>query len=643
MQHDVRHARLSRRALLAGITGSAAAAILAACGGNATPTTAPAAQPTAAGGAAPTTAASSAVATRPAGSAVTGTTAAPTAAVGSAPVGTTAAGTTTTGTAAAGPAGAVYSPQGTKSPNFAATQVLRVSLDGDPKTLDPAVAQYSTDIAIVHLLYDALYSFDESGTLIPRAALAVPTVQNGGISSDGKTYTIKLRPGQKFSDGSPVTAQDYVYAAKRFISPATASNYASFASDIAGYDALYSKENASKSAAELQPLLDKLGVSAKDDTTVVFQLANAQPVFPQILGLWGFIPLKQSVTAASPDWWQDPKNHITNGAWTLASFTSNQSLTLRPNPNYTGEKPYLTEVQVKIIKDSAQLWNAYQSNELDLIRVPTGNRQQVLSDPSFKEQIIRGPNLTTFALSYNNKRAPFDRVEVRKAFATAIDREAFVRDVLKGVGRPTTSWVAPGEPGYNETIGQQYKFDAAKAKQILASAGIDPKSLQVKVTFVNAGDGPTIAQFFQAQLRQNLGVELQLDPQESKVYKQLVSDKKDYQMTTGGWGADYPDPQNWLPELFGTTGSNNNYQYSNPKVDALFKQAATELDNAKRLALYDQAQKIIVDDDAAIGPLYNSETFAVRKPTLAGVVRNPMDSYYPGDQHAFRGLQFTTK
>jgi oligopeptide transport system substrate-binding protein len=113
-------------------------------------------------------------------------------------------------------------------------------------------------------------------------------------------------------------------------------------------------------------------------------------------------------------------------------------------------KAYLRQADFKIIKDSAQVWNAYQNNELDLIGVPTANRQQVLSDPTYKDQIIRGANLATFALSFNNTRAPFDKPEVRKAFTTAIDRDAFVRDVLKGVGKPTQTWIAPGEPGYNE-------------------------------------------------------------------------------------------------------------------------------------------------------------------------------------------------
>ncbi|MCA1725295.1 MAG: peptide ABC transporter substrate-binding protein [Thermomicrobia bacterium] len=634
--------QLSRRAMIGGIAGSAAAAILAACGGSKatdTPVSKSATAATTAGSAtSPTTAPSAAVATRPASSAVAVSTAP--AAASSAPAGTTAAASTTAGTTSA----AVYSPQGTKSPNFASTQMLRLALSGDPKTLDPAVGQYSTDIALVHLLYDAFFAFDEKGNLIPRAAAEIPTQQNGGISADGKTYTVKLKPGQKFSDGSPVTAKDYVYAAKRFLDPATASNYASFASDIAGYAALYPEKGPTPTPQDAKGLVDKIGVSMKDDNTVVFQLASPQPVFTQILSLWGFCPLKQSVIEkGGADWWKDPKNHVTNGAWVLDSFTSNQNLVFKPNMNYTGEKPYLTQADFKIIKDSAQVWNAYQNNELDLIGVPTANRQQVLSDSTYKDQIIRGANLATFALSYNNKRAPFDKPEVRKAFATAIDRDAFVRDVLKGVGKPTQTWIAPGEPGYNESIGAQYKFDAVKAKKFLSDAGIDPKSLSVKITFVNAGDGPTIAQFFQAQLRQNLGVDIQLDPQESKVYKQLVSDKKDFQLTTGGWGADYPDPQDWLPDLFGTSGGNNNYNYSNPKVDALFKQAAVEQDNKKRLDLYDQAQKIIIDDDCAVGPLYNSEAFAVHKTTLTGVVKNPMDAAYLGDQFAFRGFQFIKK
>lgn len=630
MQHELMRRPLRRRAVLAGLAGSAAAAILAACTDTSSPTSTPTLKtaPTTGSAAAPTISAPN-------------PTIVPTVAASN-PTAVTTGGATsnvTTGTMS------IYSPQGTKSPNFAFTQTLRVVAVGDPKTLDPALGQYADDITFIRLLYDALYAFDDKGNLIPRAAVAVPTQQNGGASSDGLTYTVKIRPGQKYSDGSPVVAKDYIYAIKRFINPLTASNYASFASDIAGYKELAeAAKGGMPTAASVQPLVEKLGVAAPDDTTLVFKLASPQPVFPQILSLWGLVPLKQAVIEkGAANWWQDPKSHVTNGAWVLDSFTSNQNLVFKPNPNYAGEKPYLTQVEAKIIKDPAQIWTAYQNNELDLIDVPTGNRQQVLSDPSFKDQIIRGPQLGTSALSFNNKAAPFDKVAVRKAFTTAFDRQAFINDVLKGVGKPTTMWVAPGEPGYSADIGSQYKFDAAKARKILSDAGIDPKSLSAKLTFVNSANGPAVAQAIQAQLRQNLGVELQLDPQESKVYDELVSDKKEYQLTTGGWYADYPDPQDWLPELFGTEGGNNAYNYSNAKVDDLFTQAAVEQDNARRLSLYSQAEKIIVDDDCGVGPIYNGEWFFVHKPALIGAVTNPMDAVYPGDQHAFRGLQFIKK
>ena len=206
MEQGMWQKRLSRRAMIGGIAGSAAAAILAACGGsNATNTPQPAgttAATTAGNTASATTAASSAVATRPAGSTVAST-AAP--AIGSTtPAGTTAAASTTAGTTSA----AAYSPQGTKAPNASDKQTYRLAALADPKTLDPATAQYADSISFIHLMYDDLYSYDDKGNLVPRAAVEVPTVQNGGISSDGKTYTVKIRPGQKFSDGTPIAAKD---------------------------------------------------------------------------------------------------------------------------------------------------------------------------------------------------------------------------------------------------------------------------------------------------------------------------------------------------------------------------------------------------------------------------------------------------
>ncbi len=645
MKQGMWNQRLTRRAMLGGIAGSAAAAILAACGGSSSPTSVPAATTGAAtvgtGAATVGTGATApaAAVTRPAGS-TTASTAPATAST--APAGTTAASSTTAGTTTGA---AAYSPTGTKSPNFADKQVYRVAASADPKSLDPAVAQYADSIMYIHLMYDALYSYDNKGNLIPRAAMEIPTTANGGISSDGKTYTIKLKPGQKYSDGSPVSTKDYVYAIKRYVDPTLASNYASFMSDLVGYKELTATGNEKKSAAELKPLFDALGVAAKDDNTLTFTLTQPRPTFPQVLSLWGLIPLKQSVVEkGGADWWKDPKNHITNGAWILDTFQSNQRLIFKPNTNYTGEKPYLTQVEFPIIADAAQAFNAYQSGETDELGVPSGNIQQVLSDPSFKDQIVRAPQLTTFNLKFNNATAPFDKLAVRQAFATALDRDAYIKDINKGTGAATTSFIAPGEPGYNATIGARYKFDPARAKKYLSDANIDPKSLNgVKFTFANVRSNPQVAQFVQEQIRKNLGVDIQLDPQESKAYQQLVSDKKEYQLAYGGWSADYPDPDNWLPELFGTKGGNNDIRYSNPKVDALFTQASTELNNEKRLALYDQAQKMIIDDDCAIGAIFNRELFAIRKTTIVGLVPNPQDANTIGDQHAFRGVQFIKK
>ncbi len=640
MDHGVWNKRLNRRAMLGAMAGGAAAAILAACGGTATDTPKPAgttAAPTAAGNAtSPTTAASSSVATRPAASTTASSTTVASSAV--TPAGTTAAASTTAGTGAA-----VYSPQGTKSPNFAGTQTLRISTADDPKTLDPAVAQYTDGIGMLHMMYDTLFSYDDQGKLIPRAALAIPTPQNGGVSSDGKTYTVKIKPGQKFSDGSPVTAKDYLYAAKRFVDPTLASPYSSFISNLVGYDALNAKGNDTKSAADLKPLFDALGIAAKDDTTLEFKLTDPQPTFPFVLSLWGLIPLKQSVVeAGGATWWNNPKNHVTNGAWIMETFQSKQKITMIPNPNYTGEKPYLQRIEISVIADAAQTFNAYQNNELDMIGVPRGNRQQVFSDPTFKDQIIRGPSLTTWYLAFNNKRAPFDNPAVRKAFSTAFDRDTFIKDVNKGVGKSAYALIAPGEPGASETIGQQYKFDATKAKKILTDAGVDPKTLTgIKLLHSTAGDGPTTAQAIQAQIKQNLGIDVQLDPVDSKTRQQLISTKHDYQFTMAGWGADYPDPEDWLPELFGSKGGNNDTQYSNPQVDTLLTQAKTEQNNDKRLSLYDQVQKILIDDDAGIAPMYYSEVLALHKKTATGLTPNPMDANWVGDQHAFRGVQFT--
>ncbi|MDO8673140.1 MAG: ABC transporter substrate-binding protein, partial [Dehalococcoidia bacterium] len=275
---------------------------------------------------------------------------------------------------------------------------------------------------------------------------------------------------------------------------------------------------------------------------------------------------------------------------------------------------------------------AYQAGERDYTAVPAANIDLVRGDPELKKQIVQYARLVTYAAQFNFKKAPFDNVKVRQAFSTAIDREAFVQKINKGVGHVAYSWIPPGMPGYQPDLGKEYKVDAAKAKKLLADAGYpDGKGLPpVSYSFADTGDNKLYAEFIQANLKDNLGVQIKLEPMESKAFSEAVN-AGNWQMGFYGWGADYPDPDNFLPELFGTGAGNNNVNYSNKEFDDLVAKAMAEPDDGKRLQLWNQAQKKIVDDAVVIF-LFNADRFGLLKPYVKGVVTTGMDHLAAGDR-----------
>ncbi len=238
----------------------------------------------------------------------------------------------------------------------------------------------------------------------------------------------------------------------------------------------------------------------------------------------------------------------------LSEWTHGEKLVLQPNPYWSGAAPSLSRIEFFIIEDDVAAYQAYKADELDVVTVPPAALEEVSSaGNAFGNQLTIEPDLATFALFMNNKTPPFDNELVRKAFGTAIDRDAYVNGVLAGGGVPTTSWIPPGMPGYNAELGSQYEFNAAKAKQLLADAGYaDGKGLpEINFTMVNSDTNRIVGQFIQDQLKQNLGVDASFDYVELKEYFRTFATGQ-HQIVIQRWGADWPYPDNWLPDLFVT-------------------------------------------------------------------------------------------
>ena len=505
------------------------------------------------------------------------------------------------------------------SPN----QQLRQRIAADPGTFDPQLASVAEEISIVKQLFRGLFTYDEELNVVPAVALELPTKENGGISEDGLTYTIKLRTDATWSDGAPVTAGDFAYAFQRLFDPeAGAQGY---------YFSFYTAIEGAEAAAFGEGPISDVQVSALDEYTLQIQLVQEQSTLPVLLALWSASPLRQDVIEQHGDAWTDPGNLIGNGPFVLAQYAPEERVVLEANPNYWGDdQPTLQRIVYRIIPEDSAALLAYQNNEIDVTVIPPADSARFEGDPDQ----VRYAQLETFAILYNHQQAPFDNLLVGRAFSRAIDRDAYVRVVRGGVGAPALSWLPPGMPGSNADVGKDLSFNPDAAQALLAEAGyVDGEGFPA-ITFTIPDDATNrlTAEFLQGQLGEHLGIDVKIETLEEDAFFDRLFEG-DFQMSWLSWFADYADPENWLPEWFATDGGFNVLGYSNPVVDELLAKAATaQLDETERMALYDQVHRLIIEDQA-LTPIFHPERNYLVKPHVAGLITTALDAE-PGDWFA---------
>jgi oligopeptide transport system substrate-binding protein len=471
---------------------------------------------------------------------------------------------------------------------------------------------------------------------VKNLAKEMPTVANGGISADGMTYKIEVAEDAKWSDGKAVTPADFVYGIQRALDPQIASPYAPFFYGIVGaldYNTALGTAAQPKSASpeQLQQLRARVGVSAEGNK-VVYHLAEPTPSFLNLLAIWTSFPARQDIIEKYGASWTDPETIVSSGPFVLKSWEHDQKMTFEPNPYWAGEKPKLSRLEVNIITDDSVAYTAYLNGELDMVALPASAvREATNPGSSIASQVVKTPDLTTVALFMNNTSAPFDNALVRQAFGSAIDRDAYVQGVLQGAGQTATAWLAPGMPGYDAKLGEQYKFDASKAKDLLTKAGYPNGEGLPAINFimVNSDANRVAGQFLQDQFKKNLGVDVTFEYLEGKDFGPRFV-RGNYQASIQRWHADWPYPDNWLPAQFTTGSPNNVSRYTNPKFDQLMGEAMKLTDDGARLDKYSQAEKLMLDD-AALVPLYNMVSYTLVKPNLKGLYLTGLDGALKGD------------
>lgn len=513
-----------------------------------------------------------------------------------------------------------------------AAQVLNVYLGGEPDTLDPQRATDTVSITVLRQIYSTLLTIDTNLDIKADLAKEIPTVENGGISADGLTYTFKLRDDLKWSDGTDLKAQAFVDGAKRLFDPGVGNYYVDFYRVLAAGGVNLEVEKAlaagDDTAALEGTIAGKLQVSAPDDQTVVYTLNRRSPVFLLLTTMWPLYPVRQDLIDANGDQWTEAGNLIANGKFVLSSWDHDQSITLTRNEQYHTTKPMLTSINIGMESDSAIAFLAYTQGEFDIVRLGPEELVQVRGS-DLEREFQTYATLVTLGFYFNVDDPAVADVKVRQALAGAIDRVEYAEIVLEGAALPAYSWVPPGMPGHDPEAGLQYRDAIEASKQLMADAGF-PGGAGFEITILasDTSGGKRGSEWLKEQWEKNLGIRVNINLLEIATYF-AERNAGNYQVVSGGWGADYPDPQNWLP-LFKSGGLLNSGNFSDADFDALIEAADVELDNAKRLDLYKQAQ-VRMMDQLPFAPLNFRNNIILVKPWVQGLVPSPMESNIPGD------------
>ncbi len=348
-----------------------------------------------------------------------------------------------------------------------------------------------------------------------------------------------------------------------------------------------------------------------------------------------------------PDgWWINPANHIGNGPFVISSIDEGRQITYTPNPNYWRGTPVLDRIETYYTPDQNVTMQAYLNGELDInANLAAEQLVQVESDPQLSSELLRYPAAVTRAIAFNNSVRPFDDRNVRVAFSQALDREGFVRDVLKGVGQPYTRWIPPGVPGSQPDNPGVPATDPVAAVQTLIQNGyaapdstpenpkVDCAKLgEIKLTYPATAVNHARFQYIAGNFVRTFDCPILLDPVDPTVFALLTKDvKTNPQISQQGWAEDFPHPQNWLSTYWVCGAFSKNYGYCNLQLDEILRQADAAPTLEESLTLYQQAEDLLLSDVPAAISNYDEYIYLV-KPYVRGPQQNtgPADAAFPG-------------
>ncbi|MBO1265549.1 peptide ABC transporter substrate-binding protein [Proteiniclasticum sp. SCR006] len=490
--------------------------------------------------------------------------------------------------------------------------VLKVQFNVEVASMDPQIATDGTSFEVIAAVTEGLYSVDADGSAIPAM---VDTVEK---SEDGLTYTFKLKDAN-WSNGTPVTADDFVFAWRRLVDPEVASEYA-FIMGVAGVknaDAISSGEVA----------VEELGVTAEDEKTLVVELDFPVPYFESLMSFPSFLPMNEEFfTSVGDNYGTSPETLLANGPFKVTAYEpAATTISLEKNADYwDADAVALDGIQYQVIKDSQQTMLSYQNGDLDIATLSGEQVEQFMNDPEFVN-VVAG---YLWYVSPNQLVAGLENVNIRTGMALAFDKDAIANNILKDgsipANFPVPTMLATGPDGkdFRETAGTYLETDKAKAVEYfeagLAELGVTELTYTMLVEDTEASIN--VAQFLQSEWQTTLPgltVELQTMPKKNRVERMQAGD---YELVLTRWGPDYADPMTYLDMW--TTGSSNNYgSWSNAEYDAIIEDAKKgdlALDLEARWEALKDAEKIVMDE-AVIMPVYQKGDAVMVRSGVEGV------------------------
>lgn len=476
-----------------------------------------------------------------------------------------------------------------------AEAVLHRGNSGEPQTLDPSQTSLEIEAFILKDLYEGLTSYDAAGNIVPGAA------ESWTVSDDGTVYTFKINSKANWSDGSPVTAEDFIFSFRRVEDPKTAAGYSNI---------LYPIKNAEK-VNKGEAKLEELGMKAIDAKTLEITLERPTPFFLQLLAHQTALPVNKASLEKNGAEFIKPGKLVSNGAFELAEHVQNDHLTAVKNSDYwDAANVKLDKVIFYPTEDQAAAVRRFEAGEIQLVYNFSADQIERLR-ASHGDQVHVNPALSTYFYSFDTRVEPFSNVRVRRALSMAIDRDFLSREIYKGAQLPAYSLVPLGITNYGEPEKPDFadwtQLDREdKAIELMKEAGYgkDGKQLEVEIRYNTNPNHEAVATAVADMWKTVFGAKVTLSQIDISAHYAYLKEGGKFNVARAGWTADYADAENFMTINMKKNPTFNYGRYDNPEYDALVEKSYTEKDPAARSKLLHEAEAMVLRDQP-IAPMMN--------------------------------------